>query len=215
MAKRIEDNELIGKRYGMLVIIGISGKRDKSKHRYMVCQCDCGAVKEVTLYHLRSGASKSCGCQVRQSLIKRCTTHGDSGTRLFNIWQGMRRRCFNKNDSSFIHYGARGITICSEWSDYSVFKKWALSNGYNDSLTIERNDVDGNYCPENCSWIPFNLQARNTRNNRVVCINGKNKLMTDWIKESNVTRTTVYDRIRKGWSVEEALFKPDQRTHRR
>lgn len=203
--RRIEDDKLIGQRYGRLVVIEVPTNKATDEHRKVVCRCDCGNVKEIALSHLRTGSSRSCGCGVSKAAIRRNTTHGDSGTRLHNIWLGMRRRCFNKNES---RYGGRGITVRSEWSDYLCFKKWSISNGYRDDLTLDRIDTNGNYSPSNCRWIVFKEQARNRTNNRLITINGQNKLMTDWLKVSPVTPTTVYDRLRKGWSVEDALFTP-------
>lgn len=209
--RRISDEELIGKRYGQLTIIGTSDKSSRYGHRYVVCRCDCGTVKEIALFHLTGGASKSCGCGISKAIIKRCTTHGDSGKRLYAIWRGIKNRCLNPNENCYPSYGGRGISICPEWMDYSIFKEWALNNGYQEDLTIDRIDVNGNYTPSNCRWIPFILQARNKRTNKIIEINGEKKLMIDWVKESPVYPSTVYDRIHKGWSIEDALFLTDQR----
>lgn len=208
MPKRKDESELKGQRFGHLVVISDSCSKAKNGHKKILCLCDCGNTKEVYIYHLKSGASKSCGCGVIKSTIRRNTTHGDTGTRLHSIWLGMRRRCSSKND---IYYGGKGINICPEWNDYLAFKTWSLSNGYREDLTIDRIDVNSDYCPSNCRWICFRDQAKNRTNNRVVEINGQLKLMTEWIRESPVSNTTVYDRLRKGWTLEEALFLTDRR----
>lgn len=210
--KRIDESELVGKRYGHLVVISDSSKRATNGHRRVVCRCDCGNVKEISISHLKTGASRSCGCGVRKATIRRCTTHGDTGTRLHNIWLGMRRRCYNKNEAAYPRYGGRGITICSEWNDYSCFKEWSLTHGYRDDLSIDRIDVNGNYSPSNCRWATIREQARNKRDNRVVEINGQKKLITEWLKESPVSASAVYDRLRKGWDIETALFTKNIRT---
>jgi len=90
-------------------------------------------------------------------------SHGESRTRIYRIWKGMRERCFNPNRKPYKNYGGRGISVCEEWNSYLVFKDWAINHGYSDYLSIERIDVNGNYCPENCTWIPLEDQSKNRR----------------------------------------------------
>lgn len=203
--------EMIGKKYGHLTVLGVSSRTDKHGHKYLDCECDCGNFKTIAMYHIKSGASQSCGCGVVESTIRRNTTHGATGTRLYNIWSSMHNRCTNPNEKAYKYYGGRGIEVSSEWSVFETFRDWSLSHGYDESLTIDRIDVNGNYCPSNCRWITLAGQSRNRTNNRQVTINGETKLITDWIKESPVSSYTVYDRMRRGWSVENALFTSDQR----
>lgn len=210
-----KSKEMIGKKFGCLTILGISSHTDKFKHKYLDCKCDCGKVKAIAMYHITSGASRSCGCKVTEATIRRNTTHGGTGTRLFNIWASMRKRCTNPNEKAYKHYGARGIKISSEWSNFDAFRDWSLNHGYDDSLTIDRINVNGDYCPSNCRWISNEEQSRNRTNNRRITINGETRLMVDWLKESPVSATTVYDRLRKGWTVEDALFITDRRRVRR
>ena len=158
--------DLAGKVFGKLTVIRLAppGKR---KDRYWECRCQCGNVSIHTGADLRSGRTNSCGCSRWDHLpsvrAARKNQHGLSGTRLFRTWGGMRRRCYNKNNPDYPHYGGRGITICAEWLDFPTFFTWALSHGYKGGLTIERTDVDGNYEPANCSWIPFADQMKNRR----------------------------------------------------
>ena len=89
---------------------------------------------------------------------------GDSHTRLYNIWRGMKQRCYYPSHQSYKHYGGRGITVCDEWlSSFINFHTWALANGYADHLTLDRIDPDGNYCPSNCRWVTWEVQAQNKR----------------------------------------------------
>lgn len=127
------------------------------------------------------------------------------GKRLYSIWVGMRSRCRNPNVTSYERYGGRGITVCDEWQDYENFAQWALSNGYTDEMTIERKDVNGNYCPENCSWIAKGDQARNRRSNCKVTINGVTKTGAEWARENGMGKHTVLARIRNGMDPEEAI----------
>lgn len=211
--RAIKDSDIIGQRFGRLEVIDRA--ETKNKHRYFLCRCDCGTVKAISLTHLRAGASQSCGCGVKEATIHRNTKHNGTHTRLFNIWQGMRRRCTNEKDKNFKYYGGRGIRVAEEWNDFEPFREWSLANGYAEDLTIERINVNGNYQPDNCTWIPRDVQAKNKRNNHPVMINGETKLMTEWIKEAKVSSTQVYDRIRKGWSIEDALFTTDKRKERK
>ena len=93
----------------------------------------------------------------------------------------MKDRCYKKNVRAYNTYGARGIRICDEWlNDFKVFYDWAMSNGYTDELTIERIDVNGNYCPENCTWIPLSEQSKNRTCVRKITFNNMTMTMAEW-----------------------------------
>jgi len=155
--------DLTGRRFGRLVVLDRAPNHKKQV--VWRCMCDCGTVREVQGGHLRAGKIVSCGCYQSDNSRRRATRHGKHGSKLYMVWLSMRQRCNNPNSRDYPHYGARGITVCAEWDDYATFERWALSNGYTPGLTIERNNVDGNYCPENCSWIPKGEQAKNTTRN--------------------------------------------------
>ena len=135
--------------------------------------------------------------------IRGIKTHGESHTRLHNIWCDMNKRCKHNPQ-----YAGRGIAICDEWKDYEVFAEWARTNGYADNLTIERVDVDGNYCPENCKWIEFAKQARNRTTTKWVEYRGRTMSLAEAAELANLPYKTVHLRIKKGWSVERALSTP-------
>jgi hypothetical protein len=155
-----------GDRFGNLVVIkeieAVYWK--KYRKRKVLCKCDCGNEAAVYLSNLTNGHTKSCGCLVVQKLVNHRKTHGQTGTRLYGIWAGMLNRCRNSKVKSYKNYGALGITVCEEWHEFNLFMKWALEHGYQDDLTIERKDPAGNYCPNNCCWIPKSEQAKNKRN---------------------------------------------------
>lgn len=135
----------------------------KYKHRMVLCKCDCGNEVVVRLEYLRSGHTKSCGCDTTSVLLAHCKTHGQSKTRIHGIWAGMLSRCRNKNVKSYKYYGAKGVSACEEWADFANFMNWALSNGYRNDLTIDRINPFGNYEPDNCRWIPRSEQRYNRR----------------------------------------------------
>lgn len=134
-------------------------------------------------------------------------------SRLFKIWDNMKQRCCNENSSVFQYYGGKGISVCHEWSkSFDAFYKWSMENGYNDELQIDRVDVSGNYCPENCRWITRKEQQRNRTNNHVVSFNGKTRTLAEWEEITGIDAKTLQHRLsRDGWSIEDALTKPKRR----
>lgn len=130
------------------------------------CKCRCGTTKDVRGADLRRGFVKSCGCWNSARTTQRNMTHGQSHTRLYRIWQAMWERTTNPNAVNFKWYGERGIRICAEWGDFAAFSTWAALNGYEDHLTIDRKDVDGDYSPGNCRWATQAMQVANSRPKR-------------------------------------------------
>lgn len=136
----------------------------------------------------------------------------DEHKRLWSIWNGMKRRCLRPNEPRYKDYGGRGITLAQEWLNFDNFAEWALSHGYTDELTIERIDVDGNYCPENCKWITRLEQCKNKRDTLWVMYHGKKVRLQDLAETAVVSYDTVHDRIyKRGWDIERALTTPSDR----
>lgn len=148
--------DMKGQKYGSLTVVSFS-HMDKHNSANWKCICECGAFKTVSRPHLTSGDIKSCGC------LKREINHKQSSSKLYYVWVAMIDRCRNPNNKSYKYYGARGIKVCEDWSDFREFHLWAEESGYSEDLTIERKDVDGDYHPSNCEWIPFSDQAKNKR----------------------------------------------------
>ena len=194
--------DLTGNRYGRLFVIerAENKKRNNNKTRIMwKCVCDCGNTVIVESAHLRSGHSQSCGCITKK--------HGMFGTRIYKIWDGMKQRCYNENHERYIDYGGRGISICEEWkNDFQAFYDWSMANGYADDLTIDREDVNGNYEPGNCRWTDDIVQHNNTRVNRYIEFNGETHTMAEWARIQGINYSTLSSRLnKKGWSIEKAL----------
>ena len=202
-------DDISGKRFGRLVAVS---PMNKGKIFYWKCKCDCGNTAEVLPQHLKRGLIKSCGCLRTDVSAQKNKKHGMSKTRIYKEWKGIKERCFNKNSNAFKNYGERGITVCTEWlgeNGFENFYKWAFSNGYSDGLTIERKNVNGNYCPENCCWIPLPQQALNTRSNVILEYNGESKPLAQWAKEYGINYAVFHARVRRyGWSIERALHEP-------
>lgn len=126
-------------------------------------------------------------------------------TRLYRIWKGMKERCYRKNHKSK-NYGDRGISVCDEWRDsFESFRDWAMGNGYSDSLTIDRIDVDGNYTPENCKWSTYLEQANNTRKTRFFIVDGEKLTVTDISQKYGISRGTINSRLNNNWDIEKII----------
>ena len=132
--------------------------------------------------------------------------HGMFGTRVYRIWMGMKRRCYDKNTDSYRWYGKRGVSYCKEWEKFEPFYKWAKSNGYEDSLTIDRIDPNVGYCPENCRWVDIKTQQRNKRSNFILTYKNESHCCSEWAEILGIKYETLLSRKRRGYPVEEILF---------
>lgn len=197
--------DLTGKRFGRLTVIGRAD--NKGKISVWKCRCDCGTEKDIMSSHLRYGRIVSCGCQSRERIAKLNLTHGKSKTRLYNIWTGIKTRCYDKNCSSYKNYGERGIIMCDEWIDnYEAFESWAESKGYRDDLSIERIDVNGNYCPENCRWATHKEQSNNTRRNIKVDYQGETLTLKELSEKLKIDYKRLFKAYRDyGMNLQESI----------
>jgi hypothetical protein len=160
MKNRYKD--LTGQKFGRLKVLEFIGK-DKHKRALWKCECECGNIKVVASPNLINGYTKSCGCLFGE--MNRGLTIDSNGKskKIYRIWASMKKRCQNKHSQDFKYYGGRGIKVCDEWIEFEPFYNWAMINGYKEGLTIERKDVNSDYEPNNCIWIPFEEQAINRR----------------------------------------------------
>jgi len=193
--------DLTGKKFGRLKAVEFDREKTKRK-AYWICECECGNIKTVRSDMLQSGNTKSCGCikkeQDRINLTKH-HSHKMTGTRLYKSWQNMKSRCYNPNDKRYERYGGRGIKVYDEWLNSSnSFIEWALSNGYKDTLTIDRIDNDGDYEPSNCRWVDSKSQANNRESNIVVEYNNQEFTITELAELKGLPPALLFGRYERG-----------------
>ena len=216
-----------GDRVGRLTVIERAEDYiDKSGARRTMwrCVCDCGNEVIVRADSLSEDHTRSCGCFQRDKVSTvmkfmggQNKTHGDSKTRLHNIWYLMRYRCNVPNCKAYKNYGGRGIKVCPEWDDgvqgYLNFKKWALDNGYNDNLSIDRIDNDRNYEPCNCRWVDDETQCNNKRTNVFLECDGEVHTISQWARITGIPMKALHSRIKYGWAVDDALHRPIKKSY--
>lgn len=190
---------LEGMRFGKLTILYEHPDMKYGCYTW-VCQCDCGKkTHPIPTNMLLSGNTRSCGCYRAEVTRARSVTHDSSNTRLYGIWRSMKSRCLNQRAEKYKTYGGRGIKVCEEWlNDFQAFYDWAMANGYQDDLTIDRIDVNGDYCPENCRWVDMRIQSNNRRTNVLVEINGERKTFGEWSNITGIRYATIYQRYLRG-----------------
>lgn len=191
--------DITGQRFGRLTVTEFCGRDSKGRMLWK-CRCDCGTEKVVLANKLLTGRTKSCGCLRNELSKERMTRHGMYGTRLYHIWANMIQRCSNPKNISYQYYGGKGIIVCEEWKRFPTFAKWALANGYNDNLSIDRKNSDGNYEPGNCRWATNFIQCNNKSNNRRITYNGRTYTAAEVAKETGDDYFAVISRIKRGWS---------------
>lgn len=200
--------DLTGQRFGELVVLHRATNYGGSATAWL-CRCDCGNEKVFLAANLTTGRSTSCGCSRLRKTSQKLSTHRETKSRLYHIWGNMLTRCYNKNSAHYIHYGARGIVVCEEWKKYENFRDWALSNGYDEHLTIERKNVNGGYDPDNCVWATRKQQANNKRTSRIVEFEGEQHTVAEWADKLGMDKRALWDRLFvQNWSIERALTTP-------
>lgn len=199
--------DLAGQRFGMLTVIErVPDRTTGVKPCVMwLCRCDCGSIKAVSGSSLRGCTTVSCGC-------KKITHHRANKERLYNTWKCMRQRCHNPNNPSYPHYGGKGVKICEDWQEYIGFRTWALSNGYSDELSIDRIDVNGDYCPENCRWVDDKVQMNNQSRNRKIFFDGKQYTMSQLADKLGLSYSAIQHRIERGWDIDRIAHQKQRRS---
>lgn len=204
---------LANRKFGRLTVLNRA--KIKASHSYWKCKCECGNEVIVRGRSLVCGETRSCGCLAKERNINASTKHGWYGTRLYRIWDSMKTRCFNPKAKSYPNYGGKGITVCKEWLSFKSFRDWAICNGYNDSLTIDRIDSNKGYSPSNCRWADYITQANNRVSSHWITYKGTTKTMKQWSNILNVPYDMLCRRLSRGWDFEKAITTPLQRKNRK
>ena len=156
---------------------------------FVTAQCECGTIKEYKYQLLKNGHTKSCGCISR-------IANGNSSKRLYQIWRHMQDRCYNEKNVRYENYAGRGIIVCDEWrNSFETFERWALANGYQENLTIDRIDNNSNYEPSNCRWITVKEQNNNRNNSIIITKDNETKTLAQWCEDLNLPYSVIYARI--------------------
>lgn len=200
---------LIDQKFGRLEVIEESqpfrNKDGSIQCAGWVCKCECGNIAIIRANSLQTHKTKSCGCLNKEKPSNNITHHM-SNSPLYKKYKSMKRRCFDPKSQNYKYYGGKGITICQEWlEDFMNFYNWAMENGYRDELTIERKDVNKDYEPENCCWIPLAEQVYNRTNTYLV----DGVSLAKKTRELNIVNPQIArDRCKRGWSLQEAISIP-------
>jgi hypothetical protein len=194
--------DLEGRKFGYLTVGNIS---HKSKNGYYWdCLCDCGKSSVVLATRLINGNTKSCGHLKGNKGVGR--SHGMRYTKIYSCWKNMKIRCNNPKSENYYLYGGRGITVCDRWMESFENFYEDMKEGHNDSLSLERIEVNGNYCKQNCRWVTMAQQAKNKRNTAYLTYKGATKRAIEWAEMIGANPKTVVRRVYLGYSPEECLF---------
>ena len=182
-----------GDRFGRLTAVKFIEMR-KNFTKYWLFRCECGNEKVMMANNVKNGHTKSCGCLGK---------HGMSNTRVYNSWNAMKRRCYNKNDKDYKRWGGRGITVCDEWLSFINF--YSDMGERPEKMTLDRINNDLGYSKENCKWSTQKEQTNNTRRNVFLTFNNKTLTVSQWAEELEISKFTLFERIRRNWNIEKIL----------
>lgn len=202
--------DITGQTFGRLKVLRRDGTVNKKATWLCECSCENKTLKVICGTDLRKGHTTSCGCRQMEVLRKRNFRHGSAPrkhkTLLYQVWEGMKARCYNKNHTAYKYYGGRGVRVCGEWKeDHVQFSTWATESDYKIGLSLERKDVNGEYCPANCCWILPGDQNKNKRNSLFVSSPSGKILLSDLSRNIQVPYSTLYWRIKQGWKWEDVV----------
>jgi hypothetical protein len=194
--------DISGENFGRLTAHNVVGR---NRHNQLLwhCTCECGREKEVLGFLLRRGDVQSCGCLHKDAVRAFCVTHDMSGTPIYAVWRSMMQRCYDKNSHAYQRYGGRGINVCERWQNFLGF--YSDMGDRPEGMSLERVDNNGDYCLENVIWASAKTQARNRRSTVFLEFKSQRKSMAEWAEEFDMKIQTLWARVNRGLSVEEAL----------
>ncbi|KKM98525.1 hypothetical protein LCGC14_1157150 [marine sediment metagenome] len=197
--KRID---LTGKKFNRLLVLGFSHLNNYGV-LYWHVKCDCGNKRAVRGSSLKNGHTKSCSCFHKEITSKTFKKHGRCGESIYGIWNSMKQRCLNINDSAYKYYGGRGINVCERWMKFENFIKDMGERP--EDLTLERKNNNGDYTPRNCKWATRKEQNNNNRSNRILKYNGLSLTIAQWADKLKIKPNTLNNRVFREWSTERSL----------
>lgn len=204
--------QMTGLRFGSLLVGSYAGSVGSAQHASWNCVCDCGNKTVAVGAYMRRGVTLSCGCKsVKQRFTsERVTTHGKSMSKIYRIWQNMKRRCSSDAlGKERKNYFLKGIRVCDRWMEFDNF--YADMGDAPDGMSIDRIDGSKGYEPSNCRWATPKQQGNNTSSNRIVEFNGEKFTLAQLAEKVGIKQNSLLYRIRRGWSVEDAATKPVQK----
>lgn len=201
--------DLSGQKFHRLTVVSYAGKSPNKMFTFL-CRCDCGTEKVFRGNHLVRGEVKSCGCYRRETSAAKIrlisTTHGhaaDGKSPTYESWTAMKARCGDVKHPAFHRYGGRGIMICDRWS---IFENFLEDMGERpEGKTLDRKENDLGYSKDNCQWSTGKVQSRNRSNNHVITHDGKTMCLSEWAERVGIKKTTIRERLRRGWTANDAL----------
>jgi hypothetical protein len=198
---KIED--LTGATFGRLTVIAYAGKKH---HAYLwLCLCVCGTEKVISRKALRSGHTQSCGCLQSETARISSFKHGYWGTAIYRCWNAMRDRCYNPNNPLYKHYGGRGITMDQDWYSCVTYVVCDIGEPPFPGATLDRIDNDKGYEKDNVRWTTHRVQQNNKRTNVYLTYKGITQTQRQWEVALGFGRNMLGDRLKRGWTLEEAL----------
>jgi len=205
-------DDITGMKFGRLTVIRFLQPEEREDwRRQWLCRCECGNEIQVNSSKLRNGHTRSCGCIIVEKIGNLNKKYLNSNKRLYSVYRGMLARCYDSKYASYNAYGGRGIQVCKEWKeDYDTFAKWAFESGYDKNAvygdcTLDRINVDGNYCPENCRWVNSVIQQNNRRDNLYAEYQGKVHTCMEWSRILGVAYNKLQYHLKRGRTIEYIL----------